>query len=375
MEKEKMKNWKLTAAITLTAVATAAVALLYSRDDASKTNSQASEKKDHFDFIPEIVASYGGKKITKDELINLIKEISKSFPGGASSENMKPEIIKMVAPNIVNGIIDKAILLDLAAADGIKPSKETAAQVFEESLKKASEEQLHEFKQRLAAENKTLESFKEELTQTQMVQEDSAIMLWKEKNIDNSIKISDEYIKKFYEEHKDAFTSQETINASHVLVKSKSDSEADMNAAKEACEKIKKEIEDGKITFEEAAEKYSDCPSGKEAKGNLGNFTRGTMIKEFEDVALSLKINQLSDPVKTSYGYHLIKVLEHKESSIAPLNEEASTKITNYLREQESKQKIKAILAEKRKELNVKINLPEPEMPAMPLQMQEMQNE
>ncbi|HOK04792.1 MAG TPA: peptidylprolyl isomerase [Victivallales bacterium] len=364
-----MKSWKLTSAIALIAIATAAIAFLYGKDEAKEkeTTTQVTQKEENLDFIPEVVATYGDKKITREELISLIKEISKSFPG-AANKNLDPEIIKVVAPNIVNGMIDKKILLDLAAADGIKPSKEIAVKLFEQSISKVPEKQMEEFKQKLAAEGKTIDTFKEELTQQPMMQEDSAIMMWREKNIDPKIKITEEDVEKFYNEHKDTFSTQETVNASHILVKSKSESEEDMENARKKCEEIKKEIDEGKITFEDAAEKYSDCPSGKEAKGNLGKFGKGSMIKEFEDTAFAMKLNEISDPVKTTYGYHLIKVLEHNNSVVTPLAD-VKTKISDYLKEEEARKEIQKILEEKRKELNVKVFLPEAQIP--PIQIQQ----
>ena len=86
------------------------------------------------------------------------------------------------------------------------------------------------------------------------------------------------------------------VKASHILVNSK-----------EQALRIKKEIESGNITFEQAAQKYSSCPSGAKG-GDLGYFKRGQMVKEFEDAAFSLPVGKISNPVKTQFGYHLILV-------------------------------------------------------------------
>lgn len=66
-----------------------------------------------------------------------------------------------------------------------------------------------------------------------------------------------------------------------------------------------KKIEEGK-SFEELAKDYSNCPSGKDG-GSLGSFGKGMMVKPFEDAAFSLKVGDISGPVKTQFGYHLIK--------------------------------------------------------------------
>ena len=91
------------------------------------------------------------------------------------------------------------------------------------------------------------------------------------------------------------------IRASHILV----DSEAEAL-------RIKANIEKGKISFEDAAAKYSKCPSGRRSGGDLGNYGRGQMVKSFEDAAFSSPVGQITEPVPTQFGYHLIKVTAAK---------------------------------------------------------------
>lgn len=93
---------------------------------------------------------------------------------------------------------------------------------------------------------------------------------------------------------------KQEIKISHILV----------NTEDEA-KQIRQDIVDKKITFEKAAEKYSQCPS-KTQKGDIGYNVKGKLIKEFEDVAYSLDERVLSEPVKTSEGWHLIKVYDIK---------------------------------------------------------------
>jgi len=90
------------------------------------------------------------------------------------------------------------------------------------------------------------------------------------------------------------------VRASHVLVKTR----------KEAV-KIKKEIQNGDITFEEAAQKYSLCPSGQKG-GDLGYFNRKQMVQQFADTAFDLKVGELSDPVGTQFGWHIIKTTDKR---------------------------------------------------------------
>lgn len=87
------------------------------------------------------------------------------------------------------------------------------------------------------------------------------------------------------------------IHAAHILVKTE----------QEALELLY-DISHGK-KFEDAAKEKSLCPSGKKG-GDLGWFGRGQMVKEFEAAAFSMKLGEISRPVKTQFGWHIIKILE-----------------------------------------------------------------
>jgi parvulin-like peptidyl-prolyl isomerase len=89
------------------------------------------------------------------------------------------------------------------------------------------------------------------------------------------------------------------VRASHILVETE----------KEANELLKR-IEAGE-SFEELAKKYSKCPSGRNG-GDLGYFTRGMMVPEFEEAAFELPKGKVSKPVQTDFGYHLIKVYDKR---------------------------------------------------------------
>ena len=91
------------------------------------------------------------------------------------------------------------------------------------------------------------------------------------------------------------------VRASHILVKNRKDAVA-----------IKKDIESGKITFEEAAMQYSLCPSGAYG-GDLGYFGRGMMVKPFEDACFSMNVGDLSEPIETQFGWHLIQLTDIQE--------------------------------------------------------------
>jgi len=89
------------------------------------------------------------------------------------------------------------------------------------------------------------------------------------------------------------------VHAAHILVESK-----------EKADSLLADIKAGK-SFEELAKKNSKCPSGKNG-GDLGSFKKGQMVKEFEDAAFKGKKGDIVGPVKTQFGYHLIKIIDQK---------------------------------------------------------------
>ena len=124
----------------------------------------------------------------------------------------------------------------------------------------------------------------------------------------NDAKVEEEEIVKYYEENTDRFKQAEGARASHILVKEE-----------EKANEILKEMNEG-LSFEEAAVKYSTCPS-KEQGGDLGQFTKGQMVPEFETVAFNMEKGEISKPVKTQFGYHIIKLVEKVEASVKSLDE------------------------------------------------------
>ncbi len=121
--------------------------------------------------------------------------------------------------------------------------------------------------------------------------------------------VSEEELKAYYDANNAQFMKGETINAKHILV-----------AEEDKCNEILKAIENGEVVFEEAAQQNSTCPSGQKG-GDLGAFGKGQMVKEFEEAAFAAEIGQVVGPVKTQFGYHLIKVEAKNEATVSSFEE------------------------------------------------------
>ena len=151
------------------------------------------------------------------------------------------------------------------------------------------------------------------------------------------ITVTEEEQKAFYEENKAQFGKGATVSAKHILT----DSE-------EKCQTILKNIEAGEKTFEDAAREFSTCPSGAKG-GDLGEFGKGQMVKEFEDAAFTAEIGAIVGPVQTQFGYHLIKVEEKKDAAVADFEE-----VKNSIRNQLLQQRQNKVYSDKVKELREK---------------------
>ncbi len=148
-----------------------------------------------------------------------------------------------------------------------------------------------------------------------------------------NVTVTDEEVEAFYNENKAEFEKPDTVRAKHILVESE-----------EACKAALLVIEKDLKTFEECAMEVSTCPS-KENGGDLGEFGRGQMVKEFEDAAFDAEIGKIVGPVKTQFGYHLILVEEKNEAHMMSL-EEASSQIKTMLMQQKQQQTYTEKLAE-----------------------------
>ena len=159
---------------------------------------------------------------------------------------------------------------------------------------KEVEEKVAELKEELG-ENFELVLQQNQLKDEEELKEVLKDQLLMEKAALKDVKVSEDEIKKRYEEYKPE------IKASHILVK-------DEKTAQE----VKKKLEEG-AKFEDLAKEYSQDPGSAAKGGDLGFFGPGKMVPEFEEAAYALEVNKISEPVKSQHGFHIIKVTEKKE--------------------------------------------------------------
>jgi len=224
----------------------------------------------------ELVARVGNEKITKEELYN--------------------ELVAQGGTQVLDGLIANKVRIAEVKDKDLKITNEEIEIEFEKLKGYYGGEQ--GFKDALVYFGYTEEALKDNIKTN----------LELEKLLDPYIEITDEEINEYFETNKDSLNHAEEVRASHILVETE----------KEANE-IKAKIDQGE-DFAELAKEFSKDGSST-VGGDLGFFGRGKMVAEFDAVAFSLDINEVSEPVKSQFGYHIIKLTEKKEAKEATLED------------------------------------------------------
>ena len=240
----------------------------------------------------EVIATVNGQNILRLELDRILDKAKK---------RMNKSNLHLVEEKIINDLITQAVLKQFIKKEGIQVSPNRIEQeinTFRENIKKNPD-----------SKDKSLETLLEEQGGSL---DELRVALDISFSIDEYLEktISDEEIEKYFTENIGNFNG-ETVTASHILIDTKGvEDETKLKEAKEKIDKIKEEL-DGGADFVQLAKAYSDCPSAKTG-GDLGVITSGEMVKEFTEVAFATEVNSISEPVKTQFGYHIIKVTDRQ---------------------------------------------------------------
>ncbi len=293
-------------------------------DKAPETKSVSkSDAKD------EKAAVVNGRVIFRAALDSEYKRMSQRFmqQGKEIGADKQDEFRK----EILNNLIKRELLYQEAEKKGIRADEKKVESRFAEVKQNAPSED--EFQNMLKEMEISEADIKNEISRSFVIQE------FIDSQITAGIKVSDEEIKAFYDGHPDYFKKPEEVKASHILIKSDSlkDDEEKKKAARDRLRDIQEKLKKGE-DFAELAKAGSECPSASDG-GDLGYFTKGRMVKPFEDAAFALKPGETSDIVVTQFGYHLIRVTDRKPESTVSLDE-AKDKISDHLKKQKTMESV-----------------------------------
>ncbi len=231
------------------------------------------------------LAEVDGKVITTEDFKNEVDRLPPYLKPMVQSNEGRKELL--------DSMIVRQILLEQAKKDGVDKSKEVS-------------DRLDDLRKRLIVET------------------------YLKKKVEAEAKVTDEEMKKFYDDNKDKFKTGDQVRASHILVKTEKE-------AQDILAQLKKGG-----SFEDLAKKFSGDSSAAKG-GDLGWFPKGAMVPEFDKVAFSLKQGELSGVVKTNFGYHIIKVTGKRAAGIRSFDEMKEQIKTNLLpaKQQQIFQKMK----------------------------------
>lgn len=271
--------------------------------EATAAKTEAGEAVD-LEKIPDVVAKVNGKELRSDEYRDELQKIT------SRGAKIPPERMARIKDNILKRIIEKELIDQEIAKQAIQVTDDEIQAAFDEYKKRFRTEE--QFDNYLKHGKVTVEQIKERMRNKRAL----------EKLIEKTgdLAVTDAEAQEFYEKNERFYVEKEGIRASHILVKVDEGAPEDKVAeAQKKIEEIQAELKKG-LDFEEAATKFSEGPSAPKG-GDLGFFGRGQMVKQFEDVAFALEPNQVSDPVRTRFGFHIIKIHEKRTERKKPFDE------------------------------------------------------
>jgi peptidyl-prolyl cis-trans isomerase C len=295
--------------------------------------------------LPDPVASINGDPISLADLQRVTRALLAT--DGQTIEGLSPEDRQKAYRSVLDDIITdhlvakKAVDEQVADVDVEKKFSELRSQygtqeAFDAEIKKSG---------------KTPEQIRHNI-HTQLAQQ-----AWIEHQIAPDIHVTPEEVEKFYKESPpNKFDAPEMLRASHILVGVRKDAPPeDSLAAEKKINDISDRLKKGE-SFESLAKQYSDDPNTKDRGGDLEYFSRERIMPEFADAAFKLKIGEVSAPVRTDFGFHLIKLTDRKPAHTATLDE-ARDQIAAYLTDEKRRAAIAKLVQGLKDQADIKIFL------------------
>jgi len=271
------------------------------------------------DSGPDIAVTVNGVDILESEIekliqpqLELIAKQSAQLPPTFAEQYTKQLREQFIEQTIRRNLLDEKI----KQANIVITDEEVISTIEEIAASQREPLSLEEFKKKLEEYGQTFDNVKEDM------RKGLARNQFMEAQWAGKINVTEEDAQKYYQENTKQFEIPEQVRASHILIKPElTDPNADPNdvkakaraKARAKTEGLLKQIKDG-ADFAELAKANSVCFSAPQG-GDLGFFPRGETTPAFENAAFELEIGQISDIVETEYGFHIIKVTEHKDAS------------------------------------------------------------
>jgi len=256
--------------------------------------------------LPPVIVSVNGVEIGKDIFIKILHGLKKQL--STRGQKLTEQTYKTAKGEILKNIIHAELLLQDAKTKNYTASDEEVNARLDKM--KSQYESEEKFLEDLSRQGFTLETLKKQMNKG------LAINRMLDAEIYVKVSVPEEKAKEYYEKNRKKFDKPEMVKARHILLRLAPDAdEATVKKVRATMDEIVQKLESGE-DFAELAKKYSEGPSSLKG-GDLGFFPKGSMIKEFEDVAFSLKPGDKPKVVRTRFGLHLIETLAKREAGVS----------------------------------------------------------
>jgi peptidyl-prolyl cis-trans isomerase C len=290
--------------------------------------------------LPEVVARVNGEDVKKADFERMLKTIE-ARAGQPIPADRRDEILR--------GALDQLIEYTLLAQE----SKTRGIKIDDAEI----EAKMGELKKQFPTQEAFDKALKERGMTVESLRKDARVDLSVNKLMDTEVSTipgpSDADAKSFYEKNPNNFKEEESVRASHILIRV--DEKADAATKKKARAEIDAVLKQVKAggDFAKLAQEHSQDGSAAQG-GDLNYFMKGQMVPAFDKVAFELKPGQVSDVVTTQFGYHIIKVIDHKQGRTVPY-EEAQGKIKEFLTGQKKQEHATAFIDGLKKKSRIEV--------------------
>lgn len=288
----------------------------------------------------QVVAKVNGKSITRGELDFTIKNVVQG--------SVPPERHAEVRKHYLDQLIDQELIYQKALESKVEVSPAEVGASMAKVKADFPDEKV--FAAELAKDAMTPASIEA------MVHHAMVIDKYMKSSIFSQVKVSQEEEAKFYAENKEKMKHPEQVRASHILLRVAANAPADQKAAQKAkaLEALKKARSGS--DFAALAHEYSQDPGSAQRGGDLGYFAKGSMVPAFDKAAFAMKVGAISDLVETDFGYHIIKVTDHRAEGYSPIGD-VRDKIHEYLTGQKVQGEVQKLTASLRKQAKIESSL------------------
>ena len=264
--------------------------------------------------VEEIIARVNNQIVTRSEYLRSKEQLRQE------AEQQDPvhadKIVAEREKDVLRDLIDQQLLIEKGKDLGITADTELIKKL-DEMRKQMNLESMDDLEKAAQAQGVSFEDFKQNLRNQIITQQ----VIGKE--VGQKLNLNKEEEKQFYEQHKDEMAQPEEVQLSEILIstekKGSGDEAQQVTAAQAKAEDLLNQIRKG-ASFEDIARKNSDGSTAAQG-GDLGYFKRGMLAKELEDKTFAMKVNEVSDVIRTKQGFVILRVTEHQAAGVPPLSE------------------------------------------------------